>query len=397
LSVTDSGRHADRGPRWFSVALLATGLAASAVVSTATILSLVMARAVVTPPRSRPEDIAVLGVDEAEGTVSLSPSLDAVVPGSYGLWFSKDTGHARLGEIVRRSSRSVTRRVLGVDFGELALATRGRFSGWFYLSPRDLGYPFENVDVPTALGPAPAWLIPSATTTDRWVIQVHGRAVTRAETLRAVPVFRDAGYTSLLVSYRNDGDAPASGDGRYALGDAEWLDVESAIQFALDRGAREVVLMGWSMGGATVLQAATRSRLAGVVRGLVLDSPVVDWAGTFRFQARLLRLPGFIGSAAFAVVGWSWGRRVTGQESSVDTARLDLVRNAAKLTLPVLLLHSDDDGYVPSDASHVLAAARPDLVTMETFSVARHTKLWNYDPERWTRAIARWLAALDTD
>lgn len=395
--MKDSGRHADRGPRRFSAAFLAAGLVASAVVSTGAILSLVMARTVVTPPRSRPEDIVVLDVDDAEGTVTLSPSLDAVVPGRYGLWFSKDTGHARLGEIVRRSPRSVTRRVLGVDFGELALATRGRFSGWFYLSPRDLGYPFEDVDVVTPLGPAPAWLIPAATTTGRWVIQVHGRAVNRAETLRAVPVFRDAGYTSLLMSYRNDGDAPASGDGRYALGDAEWTDVESAIRFALDRGAREVVLMGWSMGGATVLQAATRSSFAGVVRGLVLDSPVVSWAATLKFQARLLHLPGFIGSAAFAVMGWSWGRPVTGQDTPIDRGRLDLVRNAAMLTLPVLLLHSDDDGYVPSAASHALAAARPDIVAMETFSVARHTKLWNYDPERWNRTIAQWLAALGTD
>lgn len=336
----------------------------------------------------------MLGLDDYAGTVTLSPTPDAVVPGSYGLWFSRETGHARLGEIVRRSAHSVTRRVLGVDFGDLASATRGRFSGWFYLSPRDLGYPFEEVEIPTSFGPAPAWSIPSATATGRWVIQVHGRAVNRAETLRAVPVFRDAGYTSLLVSYRNDGDAPSSGDGRYALGDAEWLDVESAIQFALDHGAREVVLMGWSMGGATVLQAATRSRLAGVLRGLVLDSPVVDWAGTFEFQAKLLRLPGFIGSAAFAVVGRRWGRRVTGQDGPIDTGRLDMVRNSARLALPVLLLHSDDDGYVPSDGSHALAEARPDIVTMETFSVARHTKLWNYDPERWNRAIARWLAEL---
>jgi pimeloyl-ACP methyl ester carboxylesterase len=151
------------------------------------------------------------------------------------------------------------------------------------------------------------------------------------------------------------------------------------------------------MGGATVLQAAMRSRLAGVVRGLVLDSPVVDWADTFKFQARLLRLPGFIGSAAFAVVGRNWSKWVTGQDRPIDLAHLDIVRNEAKLTLPVLLLHSDDDGYVPSDASHALAAARPDIVTMETFSVARHTKLWNYEPERWNRAIAQWLAALDTD
>ncbi|MEO6943410.1 MAG: alpha/beta fold hydrolase [Lacisediminihabitans sp.] len=392
--MTESGRHADRGRRWFCTALLVTGIAASAVASAAAVLSLVMARAVVTPPSRRGEDIAILGVDSAEDTVTLSLTLDSAVPGQYGLWFSGDTGHARLGAIVRRTSHSVTRRVLGIDFGELSSATHARFSGWFYLSPHDLDYPSEDIEIPTALGPAPAWLIRSATGTDRWVIQVHGRAVTRAETLRAVPVFHEAGYTSLLMSYRNDGDAPASSDGRYGLGDTEWLDVESAIQLAVDRGARKIVLMGWSMGGATVLQTVTRSHLAERVSGVVLESPVVRWRDTFEFQARMLHLPRIIGVAAYAIVGRHWAGKITGLARPIDLDKLDVVRNAAGLTVPVLLMHSDDDGYVPSDASHLLAAARPDKVTMETFSIARHTKLWNYDPERWNRAITKWLAIL---
>lgn len=353
-----------------------------------------MARIVVTPPRKRVEDTAVLSVGRPEGTVTLADSADATLPGRYSFWFSRGTGHARVGEVLRRSGGSVTRRVIGVDFGDLEEAKRGRFNGWFYLSPGDLGYDFEEVEISTPLGAAPAWLIPAAGATGRWVIQVHGRAVTRAETLRAVPVFRDAGYDSLVVSYRNDGEAPPSPDGKYALGDTEWLDVEAALCFAVDRGAREVVLMGWSMGGATVLQAVTRSTLAGVVRGIVLDSPVVDWTTALDFQARLAHLPRFVASAARAVIGRAWGRRLTGQAAAIDLDRLDIVRHAAKLELPILLLHSDDDGYVPSTASHLLAAARPDIVTMETFTVARHTKLWNYEPERWNRAIAGWLATL---
>mgnify|MGYP006921769665 CR=1 FL=1 len=30
---------------------------------------------------------------------------------------------------------------------------------------------------------------------------------------------------------------------------------------------------------------------------------------------------------------------------------------------------------------------------METFGVARHTKLWNYDEARWTRVIQDWVRA----
>ena len=52
------------------------------------------------------------------------------------------------------------------------------------------------------------------------------------------------GYTSLMVSYRNDGDAPRSDDHRYALGDREWLDVEAAIEYALEHGANDIVLLG---------------------------------------------------------------------------------------------------------------------------------------------------------
>ena len=70
--------------------------------------------------------------------------------------------------------------------------------------------------------------------------------------------------------------------------------------------------------------------------------------------------------------------------SAIPFDRLDVVARAAELQHPILILHSDDDGFVPSDASHDLVVARPDLVEMQVFEVARHTKLWNYDQERWS-------------
>ena len=67
------------------------------------------------------------------------------------------------------------------------------------------------------------------------------------------------------------------------------------------------------------------------------------------------------------------------------------MRRARELDVPILILHSDDDGFVPSTASRALAVARPDIVTYEAFEVARHTKLWNYDRDKWEGAISRWL------
>ena len=390
--MADSQRHAVKAFPWLPVALAAIG----AVVTIATLavagVTLLVARTVVTPPRRRPEDTRILSVDGAGDLVSLSSTVDSRLPGEYSLFFADGSGHARVGDIVAETPGTVIRRLLRVDRGDLAHARRGRFSGWFYTGPADLGFPFENVEIQTELGPAPAWLVPAEAPSSRWVIGVHGRAVRREETLRAVPVFRAAGYTSLLVSYRNDEDAPASLDGRYGLGDTEWHDVEAAIRFAVDHGATDVVLMGWSMGGATVLQTVARSELAGVVRGIVLDSPVIDWVTALRFQGELRGLPNPIRSAVIALLGMKWAGRLTGQHVPIDLPRLDFVHRSADLNVPILLMHSDDDGLIPSTASLALAAARPDIVTYERFTVAGHTKLWNFDRVRWNDAIAHWLA-----
>jgi pimeloyl-ACP methyl ester carboxylesterase len=340
-------------------------------------VTLVVARTVVTPPKRRPEDTRILSVDGAGDLITLSSTADSRLPGEYSLFFADGGGHARVGEIFAETPETVIRRLLAVDRGDLAHARRGRFSGWFYIGPADLGFPFQNVDIPTELGPAPAWLVPAEGPSTRWVIEVHGRAVRREETLRAVPVFRAAGYTSLLVSYRN--------------GDTEWHDVEAALRYAIDHGATDVVLMGWSMGGATVLQTLTRSELAGVVRGIVLDSPVIDWVTALRFQGELLGLPNPIRTGVITLLGMKWAGRLTGQHVPIDLPRLDFVRRSADLHVPILLMHSDDDGFIPSTASLALAAARPDIVSYERFTVAGHTKLWNFDRARWNDAIAHWL------
>ncbi|CAN5326053.1 alpha/beta fold hydrolase [soil metagenome] len=371
------------------ISAVSLGTLAVVTAAAAAAVTVYFARTVLTPPKKRAEDVRILRSDES--TITFAASIDAMTPGSYSLWFAHDTGHARVGEILSYDDSEVTRALLGVDEGDLAGVHRGRFSGWFYLTPGDLGVAFEEVSVETELGPAPAWLVPAEGESDRWVIGVHGRAVRRQEAIRAVPVFRKAGYTSLLISYRNDGDAPATADNRYALGDTEWRDVESAMQYAVAHGARRIVLMGWSMGGATVLQALTRSSLEYLVTGVVLESPVVDWVTALNFQGAINRLPVPLRSAVLTVISAPWSRSVTGQAEPIDLKRLNFVARASELATPILVLHSDDDGYIPVTASRALAEARPDIVTFEEFHTARHTRLWNYDSDRWNSVIARWL------
>lgn len=373
-------------------ALAVLSVALAAVVGALAAGSVVMARRVVTPPARREPDTRILALDTGAQTITLSRTPDTVLPGRYGLFTNGTSDYVKLGSVLSQDSASVKRKLLTHVGDDARLAPEAGFSGWYYDRPEQLHLPFSPELIGSTVGPCPAWLFPAGDG-DTWVIQVHGRGTTRAECLRAVPVFHGLGITTLVVSYRNDGEAPRSRSGTYALGSTEWRDVDAAVGFARRRGAKRVFVMGWSMGGAIALQLSLNSAHADHIAGLILESPVVDWQVVLKHQAREQRVPDAITGLAMEALQAQWAAPLTRTGAAIRLDRLDVVSRAGELRHPILILHSDDDGYVPSDASHDLVAARPDLVQMQVFEVARHTKLWNYDQERWTASIGAWLRA----
>ncbi|MFK3833805.1 alpha/beta hydrolase family protein [Microbacterium sp. NPDC087868] len=371
-----------------AVALLLPVLLALGAASALLVLSI--ARRVVMPTRSGP-NTKILAVDTGAQTIELARTLDTELPGRYGLYTTGTYGYVKLGAVLSADSTTVRRKLLTQIEPGARVDRDAGFSGWYYSAPSELHLPWSNVLIGSPAGPCPAWFFPAESST--WVIQVHGRGTTRAECLRAVPVLHAAGLPNLMVSYRNDGEAPRSRGGAYALGAAEWRDVDAAIAYALRHGAERVILMGWSMGGAVSLQTAVNSGNRDRIAGLILESPVVDWRTVLRYQAREAGLRAPLPALAMGALSLPVTARLSGAEDAIAFDRLDMVARAEELAAPTLILHSDDDGFVPADASHALRDARPDLVTMPVFSGARHTKIWNYDETGWTAAIRDWLAA----
>lgn len=392
--MVDSRRAAMRAP---SPGLLTGVKAALAVLSAAltvalsalAFVSLHMARRVVTPAVRVP-DTRILSLDTAAQTITLARTPDTELPGRYGLFTSGTENYVKLGSVLAEDATSVKRKLLTHIGPDTRISADAAFSGWYFDHPEELHLPYTSELIGSAVGPCPAWLFPAGEG-GTWVIQVHGRGTTRAECLRAVPVFHALGITSLLVSYRNDGEAPRSRSGTYGLGSTEWRDVDAAVGFARRRGARRILLMGWSMGGAIALQLELSSAHRDVIAGVILESPVVDWRIVLGYQARQMKLPTAVTGLAIGALEREWATTMTGAGAAIPFDRLDAVSRAGELRHPILILHSDDDGFVPSDASHDLVVARPDLVEMQVFEVARHTKLWNYDQERWSESIRGWL------
>ncbi len=371
-------------------ALTVISLALAGVLSALAYASIHMARRVVTPA-TRESDTRILALDTAAQTITLSKTPDTQLPGRYGLFTSGTANYIKLGSVLSEDDASVKRKLLTHIPSDAQLSPDAAFSGWYYDRADELHLPYTPELIGSAVGPCPAWLFPAGSG-DVWVIQVHGRGTTRAECLRAVPVFHALGITSLVVSYRNDGEAPRSRAGTYTLGATEWRDVDAAVGFARRRGAKRILLMGWSMGGAIALQLSLNSAHRDAIAGLILESPVIDWRIVLEYQARALRVPTAVSGLAIGALQSEWATPITRAGSAIPFDRLDVVARAGELRHPILILHSDDDGFVPSDASHDLVTARPDLVDLKVFEVARHTKLWNYDQERWSASIRNWVS-----
>jgi uncharacterized protein len=296
-----------------------------------------------------------------------------------------DGGHGELGPIVSRGDGFVVRAFTPRQ-GTLAPNTPVRLDTYFYEGdPRSaLGLEFQDVHVRDQLGDFPAWYVPAGDPRTTWFVFVHGHNGYPKESLRYLKALHAAGMPVLVPTYRNDVGAPASPDGVSHLGDTEWQDVAAAVHWTLDHGARDVVLAGWSMGATIVLQAADRADVKDRIRGIVLDSPVLTWGEVLPSQAAMNGVPPIQARLAMAVLRLRYG---------IDFSRFDWPARSRDLKVPVLIFHSDADGYISDAPDKRLAADRPDLVTLVLLPGAGHTQGWNLDPADYERRLVDWLAA----
>ena len=242
------------------------------------------------------------------------------------------------------------------------------------------GIAHEKISYKSELGECAAWFIPGNSKT--WVIFAHGRGAHPNEALRIMPTLVDAGLPILVINYRNDDGAPASGDGWHWLGATEWRDLESAVQYALDNGADDVVLYGYSMGGGMCLNLLYESELADNVRGVVMDSPLLDFGGTLDYVGHVRGYPRLMVRFGKAVAAWRFG---------INWQRMNYLNRASDLRAPILILHGEADDLVPAPISRLLQHARPDIVSYIGFPDATHARSWNLDNARYESAVRDFL------
>ena len=197
-----------------------------------------------------------------------------------------------------------------------------------------------------------------------------------------MPVLIKAGLPVVAINSRNDEGAPASADRRHWLGLTEWRDLEAAMQYALDNGAQDVILYGYSMGGGMCVNLLYESAIAHKVRGVVMDSPVLDFGGTLDYVGRTRRYPRIV---------VRFGKAVAALRFGIDWQRMNYLNRASELQAPILVLHGEADDLVPAPISHALLRARSDIVRYVGFPEAAHARSWNLDCARYESAVSDFL------
>ncbi|KQR31203.1 alpha/beta hydrolase family protein [Curtobacterium sp. Leaf154] len=351
----------------------------------------------------------VLGSDA--DSVRLPITDDTVRPGEYGLWHD-GPGHTTVGPVLEidEAAGSVRRAVVRTTG---AVSSRVRWSGHVHPDPAAMEVDWSEVSLPTPVGPAPAWVVrpgPDGAADGRagtdgtadgvadrdaartWAVHVHGIRTTRVTALRTVPAALELGWTSIVPSFRGDGEAPWEGRASH-LGAREWADVEAALDHAVANGAEQLVLVGWSMGATITHELLARSAHRDRLAGIVLVAPALDWSVAVRSQARRAGLPGIVVSAALGAMATPVICRLVGLREAVDVRALSWLR-APRALPPTLLIHSAGDTTVPFSASQEFAEAHPGTVTLAVSEPAEHAWERNVDAVWFDRTITTWASNL---
>ncbi|MBE6632887.1 MAG: alpha/beta hydrolase [Ruminococcaceae bacterium] len=191
------------------------------------------------------------------------------------------------------------------------------------------------------------------------------------------------GHNLLLPEQR----AHAESDGRtITFGILERLDCLAWVNYALERFGEEtpICLYGVSMGAATVLMAGGEA-LPRNVRAIIADCPYSSPVSIIGKVCREdMRLP-FGLLHPFLRLG---ARLYGGFRLDPKCGAVEAVKRG---DVPILILHGEDDRFVPCEMSREIQRANPERVRLKTFAGAGHGLSYLKAPDAYEAEVREFL------
>ena len=194
------------------------------------------------------------------------------------------------------------------------------------------------------------------------------------------PLARRMGFNTLLVDQRSHGES----DGRViTFGVLERYDCLDWVNYAIQHFGNDVkiILTGISMGAATVLMAADLDLPENVV-GIIADSAYSSP------KEILQKVCKDIGIAPNIIYPFLWLGAFLFGHFRIRGGAIESVKGAR---VPILILHGENDGFVPCEMSRRISEACASEVSVETFAGADHCLGYVADPIRYEQAISDFI------
>ena len=187
----------------------------------------------------------------------------------------------------------------------------------------------------------------------------------------------EEGHNVLLVKQRGCCDSEGH---TITFGVKEQQDCLSWINYAIERFGKktQIALYGISMGAATVL-CASGLELPDNVKGVIADSPFsapIDIIETVAVDMGIPRV--VVKPLALAAA------RIFGGFDLHGASAVEAVKNAK---VPILIIHGEDDRFVPCEMGRAIHRACPDGAEIVTFPDAGHAISYLADEPRYRSII----------
>ena len=179
------------------------------------------------------------------------------------------------------------------------------------------------------------------------------------------------GQNTLVVDQRSHGKSEGS---CITFGIKERRDCVDWIHYALTRFGQDtrIILSGLSMGAATVLMS-TDLALPDNVVGVIADCPYSSPKAIIQKVSRDMHLPAHL---AYPFV--KLGAKIFG---GFDLEESSAVSAVAATDIPILLIHGEDDRFVPCDMSREIHRVCRSQITFKTIPDAGHGLSYMVAPE----------------
>jgi uncharacterized protein len=221
--------------------------------------------------------------------------------------------------------------------------------------------------------PTEGWWIPTATPNDSpTLIILHNLGGTRQDNLTRFLPLAQQNINLLFLDLREHGK---SGGEFFTYGYHEWQDIKAAIDH-LEKTTilPHITILGISAGGTVALSAAAHDPR---IKGVITIGTFADLTQTINQQTSWL--PNHWRATAM---------KKAEQLAKFEIAATSPVKNIASLIIPTLIIHGQNDTYIPFTNAQQLFAAAHEPKQLYTIKNANHSDMLDKGGEELLRAIA---------